>query len=69
MDDEKAVPKWRARLASIRKRIPRSIGTDACDVAGLACLVGAAFWWVPVLGLVALGLALLVVGWVTDAPA
>jgi hypothetical protein len=36
--------------------------SDAVEVAGLGCLVGAAWWWVPVVGLVCTGLALLVVG-------
>jgi hypothetical protein len=45
-------------------RVPRSSTSDAVDLAGLACLVGAAWWWLPVVGLVATGLALLLIGWV-----
>jgi hypothetical protein len=40
--------------------------SDAVEVAGIGCLVGAAWWWLPVFGLVATGLALLFVGWVID---
>jgi hypothetical protein len=36
------------------------------DVAGLGCLVGAAWWWLPIVGLVALGVALLYIGWAVD---
>ncbi|MFE9372256.1 hypothetical protein ACFYM2_21150 [Streptomyces sp. NPDC006711] len=45
-------------------RVPRSSVSDVVDLAGLGCLVGAAWWWVPVVGLVVTGLVLLLVGWV-----
>lgn len=45
-------------------RVPRSTASDLVDVAGLGCLDGAAWWWQPIVGLVVLGLALLLVGWV-----
>jgi hypothetical protein len=61
MDEQK--PTWRQRL---RERIPRSATSDAFDVSGLGCLVGAAFWWQPIAGLVALGAALLLAGWMTS---
>lgn len=50
-------------------RLPRPgrrAWSDAADVAGLGCLDAAAWCWHPIAGLVALGLALLLVGWVTD---
>lgn len=64
MDD--ATPTWRERLRGLRARIPRSAASDTFDVSGLGCLVGAAFWWAPIVGLIALGLALLLAGWVTS---
>lgn len=45
-------------------RVPRGSASDAVDLAGLGCLVGAAWWWLPIVGLVATGLALLLIGWV-----
>ncbi|MGW1623046.1 hypothetical protein [Streptomyces sp. NPDC002172] len=42
---------------------PRRTLTDVTDVAGIGCLVGAAWWWQPLAGLVALGVALIVIGW------
>jgi len=47
------------------KRAARAKFSDACDVVGIGCLVGAAWWWIPVVGLVATGVALLFIGWVT----
>jgi hypothetical protein len=40
--------------------------SDVVEVAGIGCLVGAAWWWLPLVGLVVTGLALLFVGWVID---
>lgn len=51
------------RLKVPRPARPRRTLTDALDVAGIGCLVGSAWWWQPILGLVALGVALLVIGW------
>jgi hypothetical protein len=45
-------------------RVRRTTVSDLLDVAGLGCLVGAAWWWIPVVGLVATGLVLLLIGWV-----
>lgn len=45
---------------------PRRVLTDVLDVAGLGCLVGAAWWWQPIIGLTALGLVLLYIGWAVD---
>lgn len=47
----------------LRRPGPRTL-SDAVEVAGLGCLDGAAWWWQPIVGLVVLGLALLLVGWV-----
>lgn len=50
-------------------RLRRGPLSDAVEVAGLGCLVGAAWWWLPIVGLVALGLVLLLIGWVVgDEP-
>lgn len=57
----------RRLIAARRRRVPREAVSDAVEVAGIGCLVGAAWWWVPILGLVALGLSLLLVGWVLGA--
>jgi hypothetical protein len=56
----------REALAQFRKRIPRSFASDSADVAGMGCFVAAAFWWNSIIGLLVLGVALLVIGWVTD---
>lgn len=48
------------------RRPGRRALSDAVDVAGLGCLDGAAWWWKPIIGLIVLGLALLLVGWVMD---
>lgn len=55
------------RLTIRRPRLSRRAASDIVDLAGVGCLVGAAWWWVPVVGLVALGLALLLVGWAIGA--
>lgn len=55
-----------SRLAALPARMSRRAGSDLVDVAGLGCLVGAAWWWHPIAGLVGTGLALLLVGWVMD---
>lgn len=47
-------------------RLRRSAISDLVDVTGLGCLVGAAWWWQPIVGLVALGGALLLAGWAID---
>lgn len=49
----------------VRRPGPRTL-SDAIDVAGLACLDGAAWWWQPHVGLVAIGCTLLLIGWVMD---
>lgn len=54
------------RLRMRRPRLPRRIVSDVVDLAGVGCLVGAAWWWAPIAGLVALGGALLLIGWVLD---
>jgi hypothetical protein len=45
-------------------RIGRGPLSDAVEVAGMGCLVGAAWWWLPLFGLVATGVALMFTGWV-----
>lgn len=47
----------------LSKRLARL--SDHFELAGIGCLVGAAWWWVPIIGLVALGVALIYIGWVT----
>jgi hypothetical protein len=47
-------------------RVPRlrsQATSDIVDAAGLGCLVAAAWWWQPIVGLVCLGVALLLAGW------
>lgn len=46
-----------------RLQRPAGLVSDALEVAGIGCLVGAAWWWVPIVGLVALGVALIVIAW------
>lgn len=60
--------RWLQRPKQLLARIrePRRAISSAVEVMGLGCLVGAAWWWVPILGLVALGLALLLIGQVTN---
>lgn len=45
--------------------VSRAKLSDVLDVLGIGCLVGAAWWWIPVVGLVATGVALMFLGWVT----
>lgn len=45
---------------------PQRVASDVVEVAGLGCLVGAGWWWVPIVGLVATGLVLLLIGRVMD---
>lgn len=54
------------KLPAFRFRASRTALSDAVDLAGLGCLVGAAWWWIPIVGLVVMGLALLLIGWVMD---
>lgn len=54
------------RLRAPRLQRPRRTLTDVMDVAGIGCLVGAAWWWQPIVGLLALGVALIFVGAVVD---
>ena len=49
-----------------RLKRPRRTLTDVMDVAGIGCLVGAAWWWQPIVGLIALGVALIAIGWAVD---
>lgn len=45
---------------------PQRAASDLVELAGVGCLVGAAWWWIPIVGLVVTGLALLLIGWVMD---
>lgn len=55
----------KVRLPQLRlPRIGRDPLSDAVEGVGLGCLVGAAWWWLPLVGLVATGVALMFVGWV-----
>lgn len=58
--------KWCKKLRIPKPARPGRRASDVVDLAGLGCLVGAAWWWQPIVGLVALGLSLLLVGWVMD---
>ncbi|AUG78087.1 hypothetical protein CFP65_3286 [Kitasatospora sp. MMS16-BH015] len=50
----------------MRPRLTRQQLSDLLDVAGLAVLDAAAWCWCPIAGLVVLGAALLLAGWVID---
>lgn len=39
--------------------------SDVFELAGIGCLVGAVWWWNPIIGLLSLGVALIYLGWVT----
>ena len=54
------------RLPSWRPRIARGPLSDVIDLAGLACLDTAAWWCHPIAGMTALGVFLLLIGWVVD---
>lgn len=56
----------RLKLPKVRLSEPRQFASSVSELAGVGCLVGAAWWWVPVLGLVALGVALLLIGRATN---
>ncbi len=49
----------------VKLRLPvhkvRSVTSMVAELAGFGCLVAAAFWWLPIVGLVALGVALWIV--------
>jgi hypothetical protein len=60
--------RWLKRQARIPLSEHLSKGSDVYELAGVGCLVGAAWWWVPIVGLVALGLALIYLGVVTHVP-
>lgn len=49
-----------------RLKVPTRGLSDVVDLLGLGCLDGAAWWLWPVAGLIVLGLALLLIGWVMD---
>lgn len=59
---------WLKRQARIPLSKQLSKGSDVYELAGIGCLVGAAWWLIPVLGLAALGCALIYLGWVTHVP-
>jgi hypothetical protein len=42
--------------------------SDVSELAGIGCVVGAVWWWLPILGLASLGAALIYIGWVTHEP-
>lgn len=56
------------RQARVPLATQLSRGSDFYELAGVGCLVGAAFWWIPIVGLVALGVALIWLGQVTHVP-
>jgi hypothetical protein len=59
---------WAKRQARIPLSHHLSKGSDWYELAGIGCLVGAAWWWVPIIGLVTLGVALIYLGVVTHVP-
>lgn len=54
----------RTCVGAIRTAVRANL-SDSLDVLGIGCLVGAAWWWLPIVGLVATGVALMFFGWVT----
>lgn len=56
---------WLKRQARVPLSDRLSRLSDHFELSGIGCLVGAAFWWIPIVGLVALGVAFIYVGWVT----
>lgn len=61
------LPKPKLKMPKLRKpKAPRRLASDLADLAGLACLDGAAWWIHPIAGLALLGAMLLLVGWVID---
>jgi hypothetical protein len=48
----------------VRPHFTRKLFSDVFDVAGIGCLVGAGWAWIPIVGVALLGVALLLVGWV-----
>lgn len=64
--------KWlqtRLTLGVSKLRVPLSQRlaklSDYFELAGIGCLVAAAFMWLTIVGMVALGAALIYLGWVT----
>lgn len=49
-----------------RPERPIQILSTAVELAGIGCLVTAAWWWIPIAGLIALGVALVLIGWGLD---
>lgn len=39
--------------------------SDLFELSGVGCIVGAAWWFCPIFGLLSLGVALIYLGWVT----
>jgi hypothetical protein len=56
----------RLKLPKVRLNEPRQTTSSVIELAGVGCLVGAAWWWIPVVGLVSLGIALFLVGRAID---
>lgn len=56
------LPKF--RMPDLRR--PLRAMSDLVELGGLGCLVGAAWMWQTLAGLVALGLCLILIGWVMD---
>lgn len=48
------------------RKVSRGVWSDVVETAGLGCLVGAAWWWMPLVGLLSLGAALVLIGWAVD---
>lgn len=59
-----ALPRVRQALkVPLHKRLAQC--SDVFELAGIGCLVTAVWMWNPVLGVAALGAALIYLGWVT----
>jgi hypothetical protein len=58
--------RWLKSLKLPKLSAPKRAISDCIDVLGLGCLNAAAYWWHPIVGLVATGIILCFVGWVMD---
>ncbi|MDH6123869.1 MULTISPECIES: DUF1056 family protein [unclassified Kitasatospora] len=47
-------------------RITRRVLSEVSDVAGIGCVVGAVWSWNVAAGVLLLGVALILIGWVID---
>lgn len=64
----KRAHQWLKRQARVPLSTHLSKCSDLFELAGLGCLVGAAWWLFPVLGLFTLACVFIYLGWVTHVP-